>query len=443
MARLLKITYAGLTIGKDQADASYNLTGKYSIHETYEAFAIEFEVHVANAVRADFLTAEAALRAAYRKRDQALTVVLGATNRHAFDPATNTGFLAKATCRKTGSRRDTANAATYRCSVVVRLPADLAGRDGRRDGKVLVDRTPANRRRVTIAGEYTALNANSAREQYEAAIATWQTSVLDDLGGTYEITSQRYDYDEQDKELSFSRVLEEVIRPQGVGTTNVAALVSPRLIIRKQTRQLEGAPGLNVRPLVGIAVDYETWVDKDVTTDLVALYASTIRPLILSEVYTIASLGSAAIVREQPSYDLADNRIAVSMDLQVDPGAQFYQGRIVVRDAIRHGVVLLPVWDEDPYARDGYQGPATHVKTYTRTTIGKPGAADGRLGVPPRLTGFVELEQLRDVDRFDMGVVGDTIPLEAVVHTFVFERANVEGLEDEDRDGVLQLGFVQ
>lgn len=442
MARLLKIVYAGLTIGKDQSDSSYHLTGKYSIDESYDAFAITFEVHVANATRADFLTAEAALRAAYRKQDQALTVALGATNRHSYDPSNNTGFRARAKCTKVGGKRDTANGATFRCSVVVRLPADQTGRDGRREGRVVVDTSPSGRKRVTISGDYTALSSNSAKAQYEAAIATWQASILADISGTFELTANRYEYDEQNKELSFVRVLEEVVLRQGLSATNVASLVSPRLVIRKQTRQLEGSPELNVRPLIGVAVDYETWVDKAETTDLPTLYATTIRPLILAEVYAVASAGAAAIVREQPSFDRTDNRIAVSMDLQLDPGAQFYQGRITVRDAIRHGVVLLPVWDEDRWARDGYQGPGSHVKTFTRTTVGRPGAARGRLGIPPRLPGFVEIEQLRDVDRFDMGTVGDTIPIEAVVHTFVFERANVEGLVEPEGNNVLQLGFT-
>lgn len=440
MARLLKIVYGSLTLGKDQADASYHLTGKYQISEDDETFAVTFEVVVSHATRSTFLTAEATLRTAYTTRDQTLTVTLGSTNRHNYVPGSNTGFLARPSLQKIGGKQDTANSARYRCTVSVRLPFSLSGRSGRRNGNVLVDETPSGRKRVAISGEYTALSSNSAREQYEEAIATWQTTVLADLGTVFDLATNTYDYDEQDKVLRFRRVLVESLINQAVGTTDVASLRDPKLIIRRQQIALQAAPGMSVRPPVTLLVQYDTWVDEAVTTDLPSLYTGTIRPFILSEVYAIAGSGGAAVVRDEPSFDRTDNRISVSMDVQVDQGGQFYQARVVISDRIAHGIVLVPVWSEDPYDRDAYQGPATHVKVVRRTTVGRPGVAVGRAGVPA-LQGFVELEQLRDEDRFDLGTVGDTIALEAVVASWVFTRANVEGLT-EPGDDKLQLGFT-
>lgn len=441
MARLLKITYGSLTIGLG-GNASITLTDKYKAGYTYDAFSITFEAVVRSATRSTFLTAEAALRDEFRKQDQDLDVELGGTNRHAFSASSNSGFLARATAEKVGGQEDTANSSRWRCSVTVQLPADLTGRDGRKNAFVSVDETPSSRKRVTITGEYTALNSNDALDQYTAAIGTWQSTVLSDLSGSYDLSANSYDYDDQTKKLRFRRVLTEIVYDQGVSSTDVAALRDPRLVVRRQTRSVDGFPGLNVRPLVNLFVQYDTGVDKATTTDLATLYSGTVRPRILQAVLSLSAAGSAAVVREEPSFDLTDNRISVSMDLQADAGGEFYQGRVVVEDRVSHGIVLLPVWSDDPFARDAYQGPAQHVKTVRRTVVGRAGATLEREGIPP-LTGFIEVERLRSSDRFDIGIVGDSLSLEAVVDSFTYVRANVEGLQVEDKSsGVLRLGFT-
>lgn len=428
MSRLLKITYAGLTIGKDQADSSYNLTDKYRISHSYTEFSVSFEVVVSNSTRASFLTAESTLLTAYRKPDQAVVVNLNGTDRHNYDPSSNTGFNARATCVKLAGPEDTANSARYRCSVTIQLPADLSGRSGRQSSTVTVDTTPSGKRSITIDGVYTALSSNDAAAQYAAAADTYCSSVLTDVGGTYNLLPESYSYDDQDKVLRFRRVYQEVYKAESVSATDNAAICDQKLVVERSDTQESGPWGeggwdRKVTPLQRIRVSYSCSVKSAQTTDLKALYEGTVLPHITNQVSALTG-GTLVRVGDSPSFDLGENRLAATVDYLANTGSSFLAADIRITHEIDHGIRLVPVWDGSPFSRDKYNVPQSKVITVVRdlTWVGNEGQA-----TVPSVAGYELTFSTRTEGRSRIGGVGgtDTVYLTLTRETFRFEKANV------------------
>jgi hypothetical protein len=436
MARLIKIAYAGFTVGLG-GDASVTLTDKYRAAYGYTEFSLTFEAVIRSATRATFLAAEAAFVAAFRKPDQDLDVDLGGTNRHTFATADGSGFNARATCEKLGGEEDTANSARYRASVTVQLPADLTGRSGRQTSSVSVEATLSGVRTVTIEGTYTALSTNSAVAQYVSAGTTYCDSVITAIGGTFELlapvntgsgfqAAAGFRYDDQNKVLSFRRVYQEVIYRQSVSDTDVAAIKSPSLVVERVTPPDDSDPDFNTRPLEQLRVVYRAAIDKNASVDLAGLYNSTIRPLMLAEANALA--GSTVVVtRENQSLEPTANTLSCVLECLADTGAAFYRATLDVIDYVKEPKEWAPVWSGDPYDVDEYDVPGLHLKTFIRQTASRLGATfDHRLMVPTP-SGFVLVDQERQESHRSVGVTGDQIPIQEVIHTFRFRRVNVGG----------------
>jgi hypothetical protein len=435
MARLIKVSYAGLTLGLG-GDASITLTDKYTCAYGYTEFNFTATVVVRSATRSTFLAAEAALIAAFRAPDQDLDVELGGTNRHSFAAASGTGFNSRATCEKLGREEDTANSARYRISVTVQLPADLSGRSGRQTSMVSVDAGPNGARTVTIEGTYTAVSGTpTATAVYVSAGTTYCDAVITAVGGTYELltpvnsgsgiaAAAGFKYDDQNRVLSFRRVYQEVIYRQSLSETDNAAIKRPNLSIERLIPTDDSSSEFNSRPLDRLRVNYSAEIDKNSTTDLVALYTGTIRPLMLAEANLVAG-GTVVVTSERYAPDRTGNGISAVMECAADAGAEFFRAVLTAEDFIRPGEEFAPVWSGDPYEVDLYKVPAVHIKTVIRDTVVREGTTiDPRRGIPA-FPGFREIEQQRRETRTAEGITGDQIPLEAVTHTFVFRKVNI------------------
>lgn len=443
MARALAFTYGSLTIGAGQSDSSYYLTGRYRFNRDYERASLVFEVVISNATQADFLTAESNLQAAYRKPDQALSVVLGGNNRHSFDPSDNSGFNLRASARKVGGQEDTGYSAKYECSVSVELPADLTGRNGRRSSTVNVATSPSGRRTATIQGVYTALSNNAARAQFAAEVDTYCNAVLSGLGGIWEsVGTPTAQTDDQDKTIVFSRTYSEIVFDQSLDTPNHAALVNPRLAFNRRIVSAESTDVLgSVAALVQLDVDYSTSVLISETTDLEALWLQTVRPYILTQAETYAG-GLVIVSTESPRFDPVENVLSATMTLMVDTGSLFLSARSEVSDSIDHGTSLKPVWNGSLYARDIYQGQASWVRRLYRVTLRHAGGdniKDGMVisdhGDAPQFAGFVEVKEERRARSYFTGIPGYEIPLRLSTTVYTYVRADVVSTSDDTSGG--------
>lgn len=432
MSRTLAITYAGLVLGAGQSNASYHLTGKYSYVETQERADLAFEVVVQNEDDVLFLAAEAALLTAYRTPDAALLVVIGGGNRRDLDPADNTGFNARASARKVPGLDNTARSARYACSVSIELPADTAGRAGRRSSSVDVSTSPAGRRSLSITGVYTALSNNAARAQFESQVATYAGTVTSGLGGTWELVgTPSAKSDDQNKTISFSRAYREVIYHQAQSAMDHPAIVEPRLQIARTRTSAESTRILgSVEALKELQITWSASVAIAVTVDLEALWEGTVRPHLIAEAELVGG-GAVVVTRETPLFDAGENTIAAAMTVLADSGAKFLRASVDVADSIDMGVVLKPVWDGNPFSRDKYKGSGSHVRTLTRRTLRV--AATGIIsknrvisdhGDPPQFSGFVEVRESRRARAWNVGVPGTELTLRSSETVYVYVRAD-------------------
>lgn len=431
MARLLKISYAGLTLGLG-GNASITLTDKYRAAYSYADFTITADVVVRSATRSTFLTAEAALITAFRKPDQDLDVELGGTDRHSFAAASGTGFNARATCEKVGGEEDTANSARYRISVTVQLPADLSGRDGRQSSSVSVDSTPSGKRTVVIEGVYTATSSNpTAMAQYVSVGTTYCDSVITAIGGTFDLltpvntgsgfgAAAGFSYDDQNRVVRFRRVYEEVIYNEGAGAAQVSGVRQQSLVIERTKPTKSGDPAANSAPLTQARAAYSCSVDKNVNTDLATLWEGTIRPHLVAEIAAAAG-GTVVVVNDTVRYGRSENTISAELDCLVRSTGLIY-AKLEFEDVIPAGRQLVPVWSGDPYEVDEYKVPVVWIKTIRRQTVSVGG---GSLRIPS-YPGFLELEHTRVTFRDQVGVTGDGFPILYAQDQFIYRRANVK-----------------
>ena len=448
MARLIMVSYAGVTIGLG-GDASMHLTGKYGWSGGYPEASIRFEVLVQNATRGTFITAEAALIAAFRKPDQDLTVQLGGSNRLVYAQASNTGMNARATARKVGGDEDTANSALYECTVTVQLPADLTGKSGRQQASEELSYTPAGRRVLRIGGTYTALTTNSATQQYTAAADTYCAAVITDLAltGLVEKVSEQWTRDHNNKSLSFTRTYEEIVYQQGTGATDVAAIKGARLLIARAQLSADASPEYGAaEPPVALVVEYDAFVDKTVTTDLEGLWESTVRPLIVAAAATVSG-SSPVIVREVPRFDFTDNRISAQVELIATISGIVF-ARVEYEDDVSPGRIFVPVWNGDPYARDEYRGPASHVRRMSTLLVMQRGTKPGA-PVPPDGSGFFpsagsfhEVRTLRRVNHFNRGLTSGQTGFVSVALEQTFVRAELSSASPGGSPGGTQVRDV-
>lgn len=419
MTRLIGITYAGVTVGKDQSETSYELSEVHSFRHSHESVDVEFNVIVSNSTRATFLSAEAALLTAFRTPNQSLVIVLGSATRHTYVPGSNTGFLSRATIQLQDAH---ANTAVYRCAVSLQLPADLQSRAGRREGSVVVEITPAQLKKVRIAGIYTALTSSSATAQYASVVGAWVTTMLGAFSETFELTDENYDYDDENKLLKFQRVYEEVYGNQGFNTLDVSGIVKPLLSISRRVLGTESPEGVNVEIPVELTARYSCWVRKNVTTNLRAYYISTIRPAILEHVQTVAG-GPLVLETDEPEFYPHENRVTSSLRL-LSISSSILALRVTTKESLLYGTRVYPVHFDggDPFEAAVYRGPAVHVLQVYRTAVVTDGVELGDLGLPRVAAGFVPITREQESYRHEKGVAGARTALRAVTDIYTYRR---------------------
>jgi len=438
MGRIIGITYAGVILGKDQTVASYTLSGKFTFSETYERATVSFVVLVANPVRADFLTDEAGLVAAFRKPQQDLVIVLDTVTRHTFSHSLNTGFNAVPSISKVLDS-GTANASTYTCTVSVGLPADLAGRAGRQTSTVDLDTDPSGRRTLAISGTYTALPGSGARAVYDAAIDAYVASVTGGLpAGSWNTLTRKSASDDQDKTISFRHELAEIIHAEGLGTFDLLAVKNQELVITRELSGLRDTDKLGtVTPMVGVRVRYSADIDKDITQDLESLWASFLRPHVIQQATIHSGGGAAVIEREEPVFDFPNNRIAAELRLLVGVGSGLVRAR--VRRSNRHelGKIIRNVWSGKPFDRNVYEGPQSIVRaeTWIYTYLGTGGDPLGSEEPATKdagdFAGFILVRRGPDrISSDQQGLAsGSKLNLTVLTKTFVYVRADIVNTE--------------
>lgn len=369
ITRELSIIYGSTTVG---AGTNHLIDAPFRINKSYERITVDFDLIVTGTSDSNFASVCSTIETAFRTPRQRLRILFNSASHGDYDPSgsVNSGFDAEPTISKVGSDFDTGRSRRYSVSITARLPADLAGQDGRLTSSVVLSFTDSVRRRLSVTGTYTALVGNSARTQFNAAIDAYISSLTTGFGGIWEGPFDRQEAaNDTDKTLNFSRVYEELIFNQSTGTLDDTQ-------IRRQSLQvttLFEAPGDSSfqgnRPnrFKVLSVAYSCSVDKTATQDLKSVYDVKVKPFLLATALTVAGGGSSTIVSHSPSFDFAENRLAVSMTVFVTGSSNVITARVSTSDSVSSGWELIPVWDGDRLTRDEFPGPIRLIRTITAT----------------------------------------------------------------------------
>lgn len=437
VTRELSIIYGATTVG---GTTDRLLDFPVDVIEGADRGSLRFSFVTSAATEAAFDAEVAALEAAFRDVRLRLRVVQGAATLYDWDPAAgvNTGFNHLSRIDKVGEDpAHTGRSRKYSVTIEFDLPADVYDQSGRRLAHVVVDYTPARKRRLTITGEYTALGANNARAQYQANIGTYASTLTTGLGGTWELAEEEHDEDETDKILRFRRVYDQVISDQSSSGLGDTAIVRHSLAISVlRPRPGDSPAGSEVRRPLECSVRYSAWVDRDVSTDLENVYESRLRAWLVQRVEALADGAQAALVEEAPEYDAPENRVSVSMRLLVTEGGTLLEYRETAELDVDEGKARVPVWNGNRWAKYVYQGPATarYSSTITKRVVGQAQVRGGG--------GNVGLQAGRGPGRGGVGVQGALGALGIRIGVRGGGRGG-DGASDARRTAEAELGWTE
>lgn len=384
--RLITVTYGGFSVG---GTTNYQLHGFHDADGELGQRTIELDVVVRDTTVAGCKTLADALEAAFRKRDQDLTVVIDGTTWLQVTHDGNTGFNARATWALTGFAR-TKKSRTYRITVTVLLPADdLEEKNGRQSSSWTLATNDVGQRTITLRATYTALpdagdGALSATEVIAEHFDDWATEIKDlvDDAAEWEPGGRDVEPDDNDKVATVTEVWHEITFDQAAGVRNDPALVKPQyeiLTFRTAVPQLAGS---------GAAEPISVTIAFSTGFHLVEVEPNEIRQAVEDKVVAYLA-GLLAIGTDAPA------PIAVEKNVKVDPTNNRASGVVTyaafasslircslrVQDYEYAGNVLVPVMDRNPHSRDLHPSPGLRrrVITYAALELGD-GTGENALG---------------------------------------------------------------
>lgn len=207
VTRELSITYAGVTLGG--TSDNYLLFGTYTLWGSETEIGFRGRVMCRSSSESDFASKRASLEAAFQTRDGTLVVTQGSATMRTFGATANTGFHGRPTWRKVGGPEDSGRACLYEVSVTATRPADHSGGNGLRVARIELITKFFGAREYRVSGTYTALSSNTARQQYNASVGSFLTSLETDLTGSWARMDATVTWDDRNKLAEFSQVAYE------------------------------------------------------------------------------------------------------------------------------------------------------------------------------------------------------------------------------------------
>ncbi len=250
---------------------------------------------------------------------------------------------------------------------------------GLRDARYEVTQSETGLRAYRITGSYPQTDTDVATTIFAGAIGNVQTDLEDGLTGAWERGAVQYQYDQLNKICTFQVVGEEIGFAQASGVLDNAAIKGQRLLVARRTL----APGdvADATRPVELVVSYEASVARAQTTDLKALWTSTIRPWLVTHAINVADSSTAAILEETPRFDYPQNRISAVMLIQAFSSSPIIGHTITTEETDDLGRRLVGVWSDDPLEFEEFQGKRIMLRTIleeiTRIDVGGGAAAMG------------------------------------------------------------------
>ena len=355
------ILYGPFVLGADGSRSDIHLIRPLSMDFSFPTARISCRVMISTALIADKIAAEAALREAFREINVGVSVKIGDVILFSGGHDDNTGFLSRAEITSAGTEEWTEKSSMWDIDITFSLPANKDGRLGRQSAKVLVEEGPSELRRLTFSGAFTALNANSASAQYQAAVDDWISDVVAGLapeGSFFQQETDSYEFDDENKLLTFTIVYGEVFYPESLAQLNHPAIVRQSLVFaQRDSGAARSAHYREAVPMTTINCSYRANVRKSESTDLENIYVSVVRPNLLN---LFSTLGTVVIDEEHFVPDLTENTMRVIIRGWVLRSGVI-SADLEFRSYRNTGLVPSDAYDGNPHARELDQGLAVEV----------------------------------------------------------------------------------
>ena len=424
-----KVTYGSLVLG---ANSNYLIQSEYSLDLAYLDGSFSCELLLVGTSEANLISLEAALIAEFSEPRQRLLVEIGSTERWDFNPSDGSGFNQKPSARKVDGEDDsTGLTSRWRVGVTFQRPATETGKAGRADSQVQVSTGATGQRTVFISGSYTTLDGTSAVTRFEAAIGTYESTVLAavDADATWETLSASHERDDDDKVVQFSRSYKERVGRQKASGGDHPSLKDVTCTV-SQREVNEGASRPLKHPLE-VFVNYSATLLTSVgaSVQIKALYDSVVVPDVVARVRDVTSGGTIILIESTPNVN--ENTMVLTAVLRFRvyrENTVSYQAEY--EDDVAAGWILTPLWNGEPFAREEELGPAAHTRIVTATQVRKvvtPALASANLIRISFVNGarFVCTRWLRRRSLLYIGVAPYKTLLEVLTEVEVWQRSEV------------------
>jgi len=437
------IGYAGVDVG---LGTSYDIDGIHSLDEAYNQLSLEFSVVFRSDTVSGAQTLDAALRAAYTKPDQDLTITIGGITWLSLSHSLGTGFDSRSSMESLDRFR-TQRSMGYRIRITVELPADLAGRDYRQSSSWAATVLPTGQTMLSVEAVYTVNGTTSAYAQATGgAFDTYVAAVQAIVGGTWvEAQGGRYEPNDQNTVCRASATYQQrLINDSAVGAADPDIEVrSYRVLVdRPETYQLLGAGS---KPMVRVNVLFDVDVLK--TADKRTVYETKVRPYLATLISTHSDVvGTPHVATERPDYDCWGSRLTGTVTYIVTESSLIRASK-KVRGRESTGQTLVPLLDKtDPFSKVRFTGPQFRTRSVELITLELVGGNQHQKLVEAarkeaESAGYHHLDTQTAIEETEL--VGTTLRFVERGTVMTFEYGNLKGDPPRRRRVITQPGFTK
>lgn len=363
----ISIVYNSTTIGGSSND--YLLDGPYSITKTHATLQVTFAVQVVSTTVAGCQALAATLETALAARDKSLSITMGG-NTWTYTHGTHI-LNTRASLTKSADRdKDRGASRGYLCTIEGELPA--SDQDGLRDMTVHVEYTPSRQKAVTLSGVYTSLSGATASAQYATDIDGEASTILTGVDGsaTWELVHENTTRDRNNHSLSFQRQYLQLLENQSAGVLNDTQIRDHKVSFTDLS-QHPGDSLEDVTRLRRLVATYDCSVDIAQTTDLQAVAADKLVPILISTFRTRFNPQVFGVEDKRIGYDETSKRVSISMTFvyQKSGGSTVveYTEGLLMRETRQ--IDYTPVHNGDELAAYADPGWMVRERIYTRTSM--------------------------------------------------------------------------
>lgn len=279
-----------------------------------------------------------------------------------FSHAGNTGFLARPTLTKVKGIADTGTSRAYKFKVNIELPFEQTPYNYRRKGSFSVEHANSRQRIVTFKMEYTAGGVNSAFQNYNAATGgkSWASTVLISIGGNFELITERWSEEHEEKILNAVLKYKEILSDQSAAVVDHAAIINPSCTYSVDFDQEIGisqTAGYKMYPLTTVRINYSGKINKELKadTEIEDVYNDHVKPWLIEHSWKMLGLANNKqaskhyiVQKETKTINPYDYTVSGSLVfIAPKSGTAILELGEMITERKESGIVTEKLWDEE------------------------------------------------------------------------------------------------